>query len=274
VGTITPGRSWVWRGSISAALIVCSFAFATRAAEVLFPRPMHIVRSIEDPLAGKTITLHEYCAGDRIITVHGSRVLIADYGQQRLTEIDRAAGTYSVTKFEELARAVLPRKPQRGTWKVTPVGVKGAQSGRSLDSFELTRDGGENITMQLGVDRATPLSRAAVEVLIGAAYPHQRRDEHEAVLRAIGGARRERGIVVNAVAETEYALPYEQTTTIEVDGERLTTRNRVVDLRFELAPEDVTLIPPGARLVESRAVRLARELRELDQLPNQKSEPR
>lgn len=74
----------VWVAGIAFAL-----ASAAMAADALFPRPLHIVRRVEDPVAGTSATLHEYCAGDQIVTVHGSRVVIADYARQQLLEIDR-----------------------------------------------------------------------------------------------------------------------------------------------------------------------------------------
>jgi hypothetical protein len=66
-------------------------------------------------------------------------------------------------------------------------------------------------------------------------------------------------------------LPVEHTITIESEQQTITLRNSIVDVRAELAPDGVKAIPPGARRVESRAVRLAREMRELDLLPNETS---
>ncbi|HUP60266.1 MAG TPA: hypothetical protein VNA69_07590 [Thermoanaerobaculia bacterium] len=238
------------------------------AADVLFPRPLHIIRRVEDPIANSAATIHEYCAGDQIVTVNGSRIAIADYGRQVLTEIDRSAGTYSVTRFDELANAQAssPRLQMKGIeWKAAAKGVKGARNGRSLDTFELTRDGEEKMSIEIGVDRATRLSRNALEVLIGASYPNPRRNEHDAILGiSRGGAAK-----TNAAGGDDYALPYEQSVTVEVEGTRVTMRNSVLEVRNELAPDELRLIPPGARRVESPTTRFARELRELDQLPSQ-----
>ncbi|HJQ41169.1 MAG TPA: hypothetical protein VKB93_28865 [Thermoanaerobaculia bacterium] len=218
-------------------------ALSAIAAEALFPQPLHLVRRVEDPFAGKTATLHEYCAGDQVVTVNGAHVVIADYGKQQLIEIDRAAGTYSVTRFEELAKLNAAPPP----------------------AAALTND---NIKLDVKVDRTAHLSRAAVEVLIGAAYPNARRAEHEQILRAAAGSERGKGLVANSAdaPPNDYALPVEQTLTILEDGERITMRNTILEVRRELPPDDLRLIPPGARLVESRATRLARELRDLDHL--------
>lgn len=239
-------------------LIVIAFlssAASVHAADVLFPRPMHIVRRVEDPVAGSASTIHEYCAGDQIVTVSGSRVAIADYGRQTLTEIDRSAGTYSVTHFDELANAQ-PREQSHtrpAEWKSTPLGTKGARNGRSLDSFTLLRDGNDRMTIDVAVDRTTHLSKNAAEVLIGASYPNARRFEHDAILDV-------------ARSGADYGLPYDQSVTVEIEGQRVTMRNTVLEVRDELAPEELKLIPPGARKIESSATRFARELRELDQL--------
>ena len=267
----------VWRGGTlvrlvtGAAVLLSAFVPAARAAEVLFPRPLHIVRRVEDPIAKTVTTIHEYCAGDQIVTVNGSRVAIADYGRQQLTEIDRAAGTYSVTPFAELAKAqpAAPQQKSAAVWTSTPRGVTGARNGRSLDSFELSRDGAEKLTLDIGVDRNTRLSRAALEVLIGASYPNPRRDEHDAILRVAAGGGDPAHRLKSAAQTDDYALPFEESITIDAGGSRVTMRNSVLDVRNELAPEELKLIPPGARKVESNAVRVAREMRELDQLPSQ-----
>ena len=238
-------------------------SLAALAADVLFPRPLHIIRRVEDPVSNSTSTIHEYCAGDQIVTVNGDRVAIADYGRQTLTEIDRSAGTYSVTRFDELAKAQpneprLQLKTNAGAWKSTALGTKGARNGRSLDTFTLTRDE-DKMSIEVGVDRAMRLSRNAIEVLIGASYPNPRRNEHDAIL----------GVARGNPTAADYALPYEQNVTLDVEGSRITLRNSVLEVRNELAPTELLVIPPGARRVESPTTRYARELRELDQLPSQ-----
>ena len=263
-------------------------ALSAQAAEtVLFPKPLHLVRRIEDPLAKGVATVHEYCAGNRIVTVSGSRVVVADYDKQELTEIDRQAGTYSVTRFEEIARVQqdLQRTPgavaksgvnaaaKKETWKTTSLGARSSAAGRSVDSFELVHgEKAGRTTIQVGVDRHVALTRGAVEVLIGAAFPNIRRDEHDALLAASASTRGGRQIEANAAgsdAAADYGLPVEQVFTFEADGARVDMRNTIVEVTSDLPPADLVVIPPGARVVESKTVRLARELRELDTLPAQ-----
>lgn len=241
-----------------------TFTSALSAAEVLFPQPLHLVRRIDDPVSQSTITLHEYAAGNQLITVHGSRVAIADYDKQQITEIDRVAGTYSITRFDEIAT-----KPVRGIateaarapkkkWTVT------ALSGRSRETFEVKADDTKKI--EVGVDRRVALSRAAVEVLIGAAFPNQRNEAHDAILEA-ASSRGTRSIQGESAAE-QYALPAEQSVTWDVAGDRVTMRSSVVDLTNDLPPADLLTIPPGAQRVESRTTRLLRELDNLDRIPS------
>ena len=71
---------------------------------------------------------------------------------------------------------------------------------------------------------------------------------------------------INAVAD-EYHLPLEHVVRFEVGGETIETRNVVVRLGNELPSPDVMTIPPGAKLVESKAVAVQRLLDELDRPP-------
>lgn len=287
--------AWVLRGISVAVMAICVLsapAFAAGTA-VLFPKPLHLVRRIEDPLARTATTVHEYCAGNQLITVNGSRVAIADYDKQQLTEIDRDAGTYSVTRFDEIAKAqttmatttmALARKStdksaaKADPWKSTPLGARPSAAGRSLDSFELVRgDAREKTTIEVGIDRRVALSRDAVEVLVGASYPNARRDEHDALLRAAsgvrGGMRQQTSGSGPAAAEdlAEYGLPVEQLITVESGDARIAVHNSILDVTNDLAPAELVIIPPGSQLVESHTARVARELRELDELPGQVS---
>ncbi|HEU4887384.1 MAG TPA: hypothetical protein VFV49_05815 [Thermoanaerobaculia bacterium] len=296
--------TWVGRGSLVATIAISAFAVSAFGASstVLFPKPLHLVRTIEDPLARGTSTVHEYCVGNQVITVNGSRVAVADYDKQQLTEIDREAGTYSVTPFEELAKAnanirggggVATSKASKApksdsaagavkpeTWKATQLGVRGAAGGRSVDAWQLVRgDARDKTTIEIGVDRRIALSRDAVEVLVGASYPNTRREEHDALLRAASGpaGTTQRQPMANSVGNSapsaQYGLPVEQILTFESAGERVEVRNTVREVNEELPPANLLIIPPGSQLVESRTVRMARELRELDELPGQSPRP-
>jgi hypothetical protein len=84
-----------WGRRAAAVLVVFSTPVAF-AANALFPRPLHLVRRVDDPISNTTATIDEYCAGNRVVTIRGSKVAIADYDVQQLTEIDHAALTWSV----------------------------------------------------------------------------------------------------------------------------------------------------------------------------------
>src|SRR5204862_4818428 len=74
-------------------------------AGTLFPTQLHIVRRIDDPIAKSSTTVEEFCFGDRIVSINGARVAITDYAAQTLTEIDHSSATYSVTRFDDIAKA-------------------------------------------------------------------------------------------------------------------------------------------------------------------------
>jgi hypothetical protein len=249
--------------------VTIGIATAMLAADALFPQPLHLTRRIEDPVSHTTTTVEEYCAGDQIITVTGEHISIADHGKQEVTEINRADGTYSVTSFADLARAESSFSRPRTTPKVSANSTRPWTVARTADHAAVTfsdSTAGPS-TMDLRFDDRVRLSKAAFEVLIGAAFPHHRSQVHEALLGAgehPGGSQR---IVTNGAATEDYAIPVEQTLTFDVDGDKLTVRNTVLEIRTELAPPGTATIPPGSRLVESHAIRLARELRQADELP-------
>ncbi|HEX2060692.1 MAG TPA: hypothetical protein VHK90_08120 [Thermoanaerobaculia bacterium] len=288
---LTPGFHRVWRGSFArlmagAAMVVVSTSLL--AAEVLFPQPLHITRKIEDPVSRTTTTVHEYCAGNQIVTVNGDKITIVDYAKQEMTEIDRADGTYSIARFDEIAKAMpvaAPEQQKRGAssnaeataatrrWNARSLGAKTGAAGRAIETFEVTpeeQQAGTKVRMEVGVDTRVRLSRNAVEALIGASFPNPKRDEHEAILRASSGGRAERRVganattTTNAAAEPDYALPVEQSLSVDFDGRTLTLRNTIIDVRNELPPDTLRQLPPGARQVESRAVRMVREAHDLE----------
>ena len=237
-------------GFVLWAMVLLAPAFAPSAAErVLFPEALHITRELSDPVSRKVTVIDEYCHGSRVVSVSGRRTAIADYSKGELTEIDFAAGTYSVTKFEQIARAQAKTAPHadRSEWRVKSDG-----------------DGVEAIThgrvVRVSFDARQKLSRDAVEALMGIGYPHRADPGAAAVLDSLRPA--DRRISTNAVAE--YRLPLEHVVRVEVDGETIETRNLVKRVGDELPPLDLLTIPPGAKLVESKAVAMQRLLDELD----------
>jgi len=237
------------------------------AAGVLFPKPLHIVRRLEDPIAHRTSTVDEYCSGNRVVSINGRKVVITDYDLQQITEIDHDRGTYSITRFEDVAKVQPKSAAKRSEWKTTPLGMKSSAAGRSIDAFtfETNAEGAthERRRVEVGVDRQVSLSREAVEVLVGAAYPSQPSEEHEQLLQA-AKARAGRMTTNGAQSPAEYGLPSETTLTYDSDRTHLTYRNSIVRIGDEAPPAELLVIAPGAERIESRLTRAAREMRELD----------
>lgn len=244
-------------------------AVSLAASDVpLFPIPLHLVRTIEDPIAGAKVRVDEYCTGNRIITVNGSRTAIVDYDRRELTEIDRGAASYSVARFDEVAAAQMPLAPASGneTWKTTPLGVRSSADGRNADAFEIVSSGPEKVKVELRVDRERSVSRSAFEALVGSAYPNRGSEQQNAV--ALACARTRAVSAADASGAESYGIPLEQTITFEAgSGKTLTIRNSVISVTNELPPPDVLTIPAGAKLIESRAARMQKALRELKEPP-------
>jgi hypothetical protein len=247
------------------ALVCLVLAPALLAAGPIFPAPLHLTRQVHDPISGKTTVLNEYGYGNRLISVRGGLTSVADYEKGELLEIDRDAGTYSITRFDAIARATQAVSPQVPTVaeKTKPVlramGSKATKSGRSAEFFESSIDAKQlKQKIEVGVDRSVTLSKDALEVLLGSAYPGVRRSEHEMVLSAA------------SQGQASYSLPIEQVVSVDLDGQQLEFRTSVVRVGSEIPPADVVSIPAGARLVVSRIVAVSQEL---DQINHPTSAP-
>lgn len=266
------------------ALSVSALWVAAAPARLLFPKSLHLTRQVVDPLTGSTTTFEEYCYGNRVVSVSGYKTVITDYDRQEITEIDRRAGTYSLSRFEEVASMTAmafgttamqsgagTESMRREQWTATPRGVRGSAAGRSVEQFEFAEAGESGRKVEVGIDRSVSLSQEAVEVLIGAAYPNARRDEHEPLLRAAGVREVTRAIVAteNGVPNEEvYGLPLTQSFTFSDSGSTVTFRTNVTRVGAEAPPAELMIIPPAAKRVESSAVTLRRQLRELDHPSN------
>ena len=206
-------------------------------AGTLFPTPLHLVRRIDDPISKTSTIVEEFCLGDRIVSIsaNGSHVAICDYGTQLLTEIDHLSATYSVTRFDDVARA----RPHIDHQPKAAVTVK--------------------------VNRAVALTRDAVEAIVGAAYPNQRDPSHEKILAAAAPVTSGR-IAAQSIEATAYGLPTD--TSIEFD-EGMVYRNVVIRLDHDLPPAQLMLVDTGATRVESRLTRMTREMQQLDKPPKQ-----
>jgi hypothetical protein len=245
---------------------------ALAAPDVLFPEPMQLTRRIDDPITGSSVTLEEYCTGNRIITVRGRKVAITDFEKQQLTEIDHDAATYSITRFDEIARLHTKRAPRAMALKTaTPLepralGVRASASGRSLDTFEVRAETlADKPVLQIGVDRSVSISREALDALLGAGYPNERSWQHDAITRAAAPAQsRMQAASSSASQKTAYALPADQSMTWMIDGRELILRNTILGVANRPPPAELLLIPRGAKQVESHAVTTQRLLEELD----------
>lgn len=264
------------------ALSVSAWCVNAAPPHVLFPKNLHLTRQVSDPLTGSTTTIEEYCYGNRVVSVSGDKTVIADYDKQEITEIDRHAGTYSISRFDEVAsvgtvgasriasepeQSVSAEAVKRDRWTATPRGVRGSAAGRSVEQFEFAEGGASGRKVEVGIDRSIALSEEAVEVLIGAAYPNPRRDEHEPLLRAAGV--REATRVITATADhasddATYGLPVTQAFTYSDSGSEITFRTTVTRIGSEAPPADALIIPPAAKQVESHTTAVRRQLRELD----------
>jgi hypothetical protein len=266
---------------IRAAALSCALAWclavppAFAATAPLFPTPLHLTRQVHDSISGKTAVLEEYGYGNRLVSIRGAHTSIADYEKGELIEIDRDAGTYSVTRFDAVARANQIVNPQSHAVAATTasatqpdraprsLGVKVTKSGRSAEFFEAEMgpaSAKEKITV--AVDRAAMLSKDALDVLVGAAFPGTRTGEHDVVLSAAAPPAPSGRIAATSVQS--YALPVEQVTTVESDGQQVEFRSTVVRVGAEAPPADLVAIPAGARLVTSRIVQVANELEQAD----------
>lgn len=208
---------------------------ALLVAATLFPAPLHLTREISDPISGTTSRVEEYCHGNRVVSVNGKRTAIADYEKGTLTTIDFERGTYSVAQFDELARA----------W-----GAK--------------KNGGSGL-VKISSDEHHELTREAVEVLLGVAYPSPADTKTQELLSSLRAPR----VATNSAgaAAQLYALPVEQVFAIDNgDAKKLEVTNRVVRVGSEPAPAEVMIVPPGAKLVESHAIATKRMLDVFDGL--------
>ena len=241
--------------------VAATVALSALAADVLFPTPLHLTRQIHDSIGNSDAVVEQYCYGNRVVSVNGALTTIADYEREELTEIDRQAGTYSITRFDRVAKALRATGVATATataaqWNVRPTGVQQMRANRMTDAFEgEMEEGTVSRHVRVAVDRSVALSKDALDVLIGAAYPNDRKAEDHVVVEAA----RSRGAVAPSTGSTRsFALPVEQHFEFVIDGQRAEIREIVTRVGDELAPADAFTVPPGAKLVESRLITRAR----------------
>jgi hypothetical protein len=241
---------------------------------------LHLTRIVDDPVSGQTVVVEEYYQANRVISVMGDRTVIADYAKGEVTEIDRAASTYSVTPFLEIARTspkpvAMPKTAKANgaeRWAVVPSRSGGAsRATATTESFDATPTEASDVRkLEVSVDHSVRLSRDAFEVIIGAAYPRERGEQADVLVRAARGNNTLRvqattagATSAPATAET-YSLPVEQTVTYEVEGHEYVSRNRVTRIGNELPVPALLTIPPGAQQVELRRIQTEKALQELE----------
>lgn len=256
-----------WGRGVAAALAILSSPLAF-GANTLFSKPLHLVRRVDDPIAKTSATIDEYCIGNRVVTIHGSHVAIADYDAQELTEIDHAAQTWSVTPFADIAKSRagldgrLGGRVTAGSTKLTALGRK---TSSTVEAFVVEEP---HRRLEIGFNRGITLSRAAAEILIGAAYPNSKSEESDAILDAAANRGRLSALSNGTYDEPSYGLLVDRTLTLTDGAATLASRNTVIRIDDEMPPAGAMLIDPGAKRIESRLTRLARELRDIDTLPS------
>lgn len=247
-------------------LALAMLAGSAFAADVLFPTPLHLTRQIHDSISDTTATIDQYCYGNRVVFVSGAITTIADYEKGELTEIDRQERTYSITRFADVAKSLgATAAPAAATksaaqWTIRNSGVQKTRGNRNAEVFEGELDDGTTTRQtRVAVDRSITVSKDALDVLIGAAYPGNRKAEDHVIVEAA----KARGVAEKSSA-ARYALPVEQHHGYIVDGARAEIRDVVTRVGDELAPAEAIAIPPGATLVESRMLTRTRMIEALD----------
>ncbi|HEX8171497.1 MAG TPA: hypothetical protein VF824_13240 [Thermoanaerobaculia bacterium] len=249
---------------------VAPAAFA--AASILFPTPLHLTRELTNPVSGTKSVVDEYCHGNRVVSVSGSRTAIADYDKGEITAIDFAAGTYSVTKFADVAAAqglgranggVRAESKAAEAWNVSERGgrVVGSRPGVAFEAEQ--KSATVRQVLHVTADSQLTLSRAALEALIGYAYPNAPDASADAVMNML---REHGGHTAGALGKSDahYRLPLEHNIRVEAGNDSFEARNIVMRVGNELPPAGVLAIPPGAKRVESPIVAARRELEALD----------
>lgn len=250
------------------ASLLAALAFSAAAADVLFPSPIHLTRQVHDSIGGTTTVVEQYCHGNRVVSVNGALTTIADYGKGELTEINREDGTYSITRFDDVAKALRVSSPAadaatKGEWKIRGTGLNQLRTNRASDAVEAElEEGNTTRRTRVAVDRSISLSRDALDVLIGAAYPNSRKAEDTVVVEA---ARARGNVATNSAASARsYALPVEQHHTFIIDGERAEMRDVVTRVGEELVPTDLVAVPPDAKLVQSRLLQRMHAIEQIE----------
>ena len=242
-------------------LLLLLAALAAHAAP-LFNTPLHVTRSIDEPLTGKSYVVEQYYFGNRVITVRGDRTVIADYERREITDVDRAAATYSVAKFDDVAAARGVHRAQKSDAPVLR-DRSDRRGGRNVDVFTAD-DRAAGLHAEIAVDSSIELSRDAFDVVVGAAYPASGGTMADLARGAARAPRAAASRIGSTAAGDVYGLPIEQTVRWDAGGKTITSSNRITRVVEETAPPNLIVIPAGARRVESHQLETKRLLDEID----------
>jgi hypothetical protein len=245
---------------LTAAMLLSALTAAASSAGPLFPTPLHLVRRVSNGIAGSDSEVDEYCAGNRMVSIHGARISILDFDARQVTEIDREAGTYSIASFEEVAAARTAIGRHGATdaaWRNDPAPP---DASAMFERHVFVR---ADTRLEVSVDRTIALSRPALEVVIGSSYPSARTPEHDALLSAASPSV-SRSAAVASQSAAVYGLPLHE--ALKTGGRTLFV-SEVLRHDDAEAPAEALRIGRGMRRVESNLVRLARDLGDLDRLP-------
>lgn len=230
------------RNLIAGALaLAVSLPLAAQTAAPI-TRPLHIQRTVHDPISGSVSEIDEYYVGHSVIAVRGERIVIIDRAKRTRTEIDRARGTWSEAALD--ASPLAPRTAQRRQPQIRA---------RELDAdgtVHLELDDSELRSIAIDVDRRTPLSPSLVAAITGG-------DATTPLTR----------VVVDAASEgTERAfLPSRIERTFELAGETLVMIEELRFIAWEAPPADLIRLPDGAKREISRTERLEQALADFEE---------
>ena len=117
------------------------------------------------------------------------------------------------------------------------------------------------------IDRAISVSRDALDVIVGSAYPNAGSPEAGRVRMVAAREGSSTRLRSQASESADYGLPVENTTTISTPAGDVTFGSVVIRIGHEVAPEALMTIPADFRQIESPRGRSKRLLEELDRLP-------
>ncbi len=241
------------------------------AAPPLFPQALHLTRRVDRPDGGVSVA-EEYYYGNRVVSVAGDRSVIVDYEKHEIIEIDRAHSTYSITSFEKLAQlsgpAKAPRVAASDSTAMKSVPLPQRAKAAHNEYFEGQPPAASPLEkVEVGIDGTVRLSKDALEVILGSAYPRTRSDESELVLQAAHGSHDRNPRIQSASAAPAadtYGLPVDQSMTYHVGGRTVEIHNVVTRVGNEPPPEEAVAIPNGAKRVDAHAVETQRVQDQLD----------